>query len=71
MTRHLALRSAVRGRGALIGLSDAFDRYFVGQMVEDERAQSHYVWLDAYRKAAEEWVERTRRFLDLVPGTLP
>jgi hypothetical protein len=36
---------------------------------EDERAQAHYLWLDAYCKTADEWVHRTRRFLDLVPGT--
>jgi hypothetical protein len=57
------------GSGALVGLSDALDRYFDGQMIEDEGAQAHYLWLDAYRKAAVEWVHRTRRFLDLLPGT--
>jgi hypothetical protein len=59
------------GAGALIGFSDALDRYFDGQMVEDEDAQAHYLWLAGYRKAAVEWVERTRRFLEFVPGTLP
>jgi len=56
------------GTGILRDLSDALDRYFDGQMVEDDKAQSHYQWLDTYRQAAESWVALVRGFLNVVPG---
>jgi hypothetical protein len=56
------------GTGILRDLSDALDRYFDGQMVEDDKAQAHYQWLDTYRQAAESWVAQALGFLNLVPG---
>ena len=56
------------GTGILRDLSDALDRYFDGQMVEDDKAQAHYQWLDTYRQAAESWVVQALGILNLVPG---
>lgn len=55
------------GAGILRDFSDALDRYFDGQMVEDDKAQAHYLWLDTYRQAAESWIALVRGFLKLVP----
>lgn len=56
------------GTGVLRDLSDAVDRYFDGQMVDDDKAQAHYLWLDTYRQAAQAWAAQVRGFLELVPG---
>ncbi|MGH6611638.1 MAG: hypothetical protein ACRECQ_15435 [Burkholderiaceae bacterium] len=42
------------GSGVIIAGSDVVDRVIEGQMVEDEKAQHHYLWLDTYRRAAED-----------------
>lgn len=57
---------ALPGSGVILAASDAADRYFEGQMIEDDKAQTHYLWLDSYRQTAEDWATRVRGFLRLL-----
>lgn len=52
------------GSGVIIAGSDVVDRLIDGQMIEDEKAQQHFVWLDTYRRAAEDWARLARGVLE-------
>lgn len=43
------------GSGVIIAGSHVADHLIEGQMIEDEKAQHHFLWLDTYRRAAEDW----------------
>jgi hypothetical protein len=52
------------GSGVILAGSNVVDRLIDGQMVEDEKAQHHYLWLDTYRRAAEDWARLAHGVLE-------